>query len=306
MIKTILITGGTGLVGNHLVKELLLKGYRINLLTRKPSVSSNPDVSMFKWDVYKREIDKNCIAGVDAIIHLAGESIAGGRWTEDRKRQIRESRTESIRMIYNLFNQTKNQVSHVISASAIGYYGDRGDEILKEESLPAKDFLADTCIEWEQAVDEGSKRGLRIVKLRSGVILDKEEGALKQMAMSMKMGIGTILGSGKQWISWIHIRDVVNMYIFALENESLSGPYNMAAPSPVNNRSMIQAIAAARNKSVNFIHVPDFALKLIMGEMSRLVLSSTRVSPEKIIKAGFQFAYPTIEGALKQIYSTEN
>lgn len=304
MIKTILITGGTGLVGTHLVEVLISRGYKINLLIRREPKFARVGVKTFKYDVYKRQIDKECIIGADAIIHLAGEDISSRRWTDERKQQIRESRTESIRMIYELLRKTKNQISHIISASAVGYYGDRGDEILVEESLPAKDFLAETCIQWEQAVDEGNQFGLRIVKLRTGLILDSKKGALVEMSRPLRTGFGTILGSGNQWISWIHIKDVVNMYIFALENEDMRGAYNMAAPNPVTNEAMTHAIAKAMNRSVWFVHVPAFTLKLAMGEMSKLVLGSTRVSPDKIIRSGFKFAYPKLEDALNEIYQT--
>ena len=302
MIKTILITGGTGLVGNKLVEILLLKGYKIHLLIRGNPKIVRTEVRTFKYDVYKREIDSQCIIGVDSIIHLAGEDIGSRRWTVERKQQIRESRTESMRMIYDLIRKKKNQVSHIISASAIGFYGDRGEEVLIEDSLPAKDFLSETCIEWEQAVDEGIELGLRIVKLRSGIILDGKDGALIQMAKPLKMGLGTILGPGSQWVSWIHIVDVVSMYIYALENENIIGIYNMASPFPVSNSSLTHAIAAAMKRSVYYFHIPEFALKLAMGEMSILALGSTRVSPDKVIRAGFQFAYPNIEDALKEIY----
>lgn len=305
MIKTILITGGTGLVGEKLVEMLLHRGYKIHLLTRGNSKSLRTDVRTFKWDIYKREIDKQCIAGVDAIIHLAGEEIGSNRWTGDRKQQIIESRTESIRMIYDLIRKTKNQVGHIISASAIGFYGARGGELLSEDSLPGKDFLAETCIEWEQAVDEGLELGLRIVKLRCGIILDAKGGALNQMTKPLKMGFGTILGSGTQWVSWIHIRDALDMYIFALENEKMKGVYNAAAPDAVSNTNMTHAIAAAMHISVWFFHVPEFVLKLAMGEMSILALGSSRVSPDKVIREGFEFAYPNIEGALNEIYSNQ-
>ena len=305
MIKTILITGGSGLIGKQLTEMLLCKGYKIHLLTRSGASINRPHVKAFKWDVYKREIDEKCISGVDAVIHLAGEGIADKRWTDDRKHQIRESRTESIRMIYDLIKKTKNQVNHIISASAIGFYGDRADEMLREESLPAKDFLAETCIEWESAVDEGIKLGLRVVKLRTGIILDAKGGALAQMAKPLKIGFGAILGSGIQWMSWIHIQDALRMYLFALKNQQMEGVYNMVAPSPVTTSEVTRAIAAAMGKSLLFFHIPEFALKLAMGEMSMLVLSSIRASAGKIKQAGFKFEYSTIDDALNEIYSSK-
>lgn len=303
MVKTILISGGTGLVGKQLVALLLSKGYKIHLLSRGREKSDNPGIKLFKWDVYKGRIDQECICGVDAVIHLAGEDIASKRWTAERKAQILESRTESIRLIYKLIRENKNQVGHVISASAVGFYGSRGDEILIEESLPAKDFLAETCIEWENAVDEGIKLGLRVVKLRSGIILAAEGGLLRQMEKPVKIGLGVIFGSGSQWISWIHIQDAIDLYVFALENEEMKGIYNMTAPSPLSNSRLIQAIASALKKSPIYFHFPAKALKLVLGEMSILALGSTRVSSAKAMWAGYNFRYPDIESALNDIYS---
>jgi uncharacterized protein (TIGR01777 family) len=307
MIKTILITGGTGFVGKELVKLLLQEGYQINLLTRQEeSKSKYANLRIFKWDVYKGEIDKDCIEGADAIIHLAGEEIAAKRWTEDRKSQIVESRTASIRMIYDLLRKNKNQVNHVISASAVGYYGDRGNEILTEESLPSKDFLAETCVAWEEAVDEGEKLGLRVVKLRSGIILDQYGGALPQMAKTLPFGFGVIPGEGNQWVSWIHLRDVLNIYNFVLGNDSLRGVYNMVAPEPVILEKMTRGMAASMKKSPLFIHAPEFALNIAIGEMSLMVLQSIRVSSEKLKRSGYTFEYPTIDEAMYQIYSTKD
>lgn len=306
MIKTILVTGGTGFLGKGLVKLLLNKGYHINLLIRnEPEGIENPNLRTFKWDVYKGEIDQDCIENVDAIIHLAGEEIAAKRWTDERKRQIVESRTQSIRMIYDLLRKTKNQVNHIISASAVGYYGDRGNEFLTEESFPAKDFLAETCIAWEAAVDEGHKLGLRIVKLRSGIILDKDGGVLPQMDKPIRFGLGIIPGSGQQWVSWIHYMDALNAYLYVLENENLKGVYNMVAPGTVTLEEMTRRLANALDKSPLFVHTPKFALKIAMGEMSLMVLESTKVSSEKLSESGFTFKYPVLAEALADIYKKE-
>lgn len=307
MIKTILITGGTGFVGKELVKLLLKKGYYINLLVRgEVNNIDNPNLRTFKWDVCKGEIDKDCIKNADAIIHLAGEGIGAKRWTDERKRQIIESRTKSIRLIYDLLRRNKNQVKHIISASAVGYYGNRGNELLAEDSLPSKDFLAETCIEWEEAVDEGRKFGLRIVRLRSGIILGEHGGVLSQMNKSLKYGLGVIPGSGNQWVSWIHLQDAINIYTYFLESESREGVYNMVAPETVTLDELTRSIAKSKNQSPLFLHVPEFALKIAIGEMSLMVLESTKASSEKLRTTGYKFSYPTLKGALDDIYERKH
>ncbi len=303
MIKTILITGGTGLVGKQVVNLLLEKGYKIHLLVRKNKNGlASPNLSVFQWDVFKRQIDPKCVAGVDAIIHLAGESIAGQRWTSKRKSQILSSRTESIRMIYNLMRSTDHQVRHVVSASAVGYYGDRGDAVLTEESAASADFLAETCVAWEKAVDEGKQDGLRIVKLRSGIVLDAEGGILQQLLAPLKFGLGIVPGNGKQWLPWIHIKDASAIYAFALENEGMEGVYNMAAPSPVRMQEMMRVIARTANRSPLILTIPEFALKITMGEMSLIALESSRVSADKLMKTGYVFNYPSLQNAIREIF----
>ncbi|MEJ7779511.1 MAG: TIGR01777 family oxidoreductase [Daejeonella sp.] len=304
MIKTILITGGTGLVGKPLVKLLVQKGYKIHLLSRGETRKNKTEaIREFKWDVYKREIDKDCIEGVDAVIHLAGEEIGAKRWTDDRKKQIVESRTESIRLIYDLIRKNKSQVNHVISASAVGYYGDRGNELLTETSLPSKDFLAETCIAWEEAVDEGEKLGVRIVKLRSGIVLDKKGGVLPQLDKPLAFGLGIIPGNGSQWVSWIHLQDALNVYTYALENELLRGAYNMVAPEPVTLEILCRSIAESKKKSALYLHIPEVALKIAIGEMSLMVLESTKASSEKLDRMGYNFEYPDITKATTEIYN---
>ncbi|MES3016577.1 MAG: TIGR01777 family oxidoreductase [Bacteroidota bacterium] len=304
MIKTILITGGTGFVGKGLVKLLLHKGYNINLLVREDSRGlEDPKLRIFKWDVYRGEIDKACIENADAIIHLAGEEIAAKRWTEERKQQIIESRTKSIQLIYDLLRRNKNKVNHIISASAVGYYGDRSDEFLTEDSLPSKDFLAETCIAWEEAVDSGKKLGLRVVKLRSGIVLGENGGVLPQMNKTLRFGLGVIPGPGTQWVSWIHLQDAVNTYLYALENEKMEGAYNMVSTNPVTLDELTRSIAKAKKESPLFIHAPEFALKIAIGEMSLMVLESTKASNEKLRKSGYKLKYPKIKEAMDEIYN---
>lgn len=298
--KHILLTGGTGAVGKHLTNLLLEKGYQVSHLSRKQG--ADPRIKTFLWDVSKGVIDEQCIDGVDTIIHLAGASIADGRWTDERKKQMIDSRTESIRLIYDLMRRKPNKVTRIISAAAIGYYGDRADEILVEDSAPGQGFMPECCVDWEKAVDEGKALGLSILKFRTGVMLDKNEGALPQMAKPIKLFAGAPLGSGRQWVPWIHWADVAGIYLFGLENEQLQGVFNMTAPNPATNQQLMKAIARQVHRPLWPIKVPKFALKILMGEMSVLVLGSTRVSPQKIEDAGYQFQHPDLGEALKDIY----
>jgi uncharacterized protein (TIGR01777 family) len=297
--KSILITGGTGLIGRTLTRQLLAQGYLVSHLSRKPG--NDPNVKTFLWDVQNGEIDERCIDGINIVIHLAGAGIADERWSDVRKKELIDSRTKSIGLIYRLLGQKEHKVNAVISASAIGYYSDRGDQLLTEDSAPNTDFMGKCCVEWEAAVDEGRKLGLRVLKFRTGVVLDNG-GALKQMALPVKLYVGSPLGSGKQWIPWIHWRDVVDMYLLAIENESLTGVYNMVSPNPVTNEELTKAVARQLHKPLWAPKVPAFFLKLLMGEMSTIVLGSTKVSAQKIQDAGFRFKYPDIAPALKQIY----
>ncbi|MGI4749613.1 MAG: TIGR01777 family oxidoreductase [Janthinobacterium lividum] len=300
MGKHILITGGSGLVGKHLTQLLLNKGYTVSHLSRKEA--NIPEVRTFLWDVKEGKIDQNCLNGVDMIVHLAGAGIADGRWTDERKKEIISSRTKSIELIYSLLKKHPHQIKKVISASATGYYSDRGDELLTEKSPSTVDFLGKCCTYWEQAVDKGEDLGLEILKFRTGVVLTDEGGALKQLALPIKFGFGAVLGSGQQWIPWIHLQDVIDMYLFGIEN-SITGVYNMVAPNPVTNFRLTVAVATQLNRPLWLPKVPALALKLAMGAMSDVVLSSTKVSAEKIEKAGFRFKFPTIKEALQEIYA---
>ena len=304
MSQKILITGGSGLLGKPLTRLLLQKGYTIHHLSRKPELHGNPRLTAFKWDVENKQIDQNCIAGVSTIIHLAGENIAGRRWTAERKEKILRSRTESIRLIYSLLKRSEgHQVKTVVSASAIGYYGTRENELLTENVPAGEGFLAKTCIEWEKAVDEGVQFNLRIVKLRTGIVLASEGGALPEMAGPIKKGLGSPLGNGKQWMSWIHIQDVIRMYAFAVENARLHGTYNMTAPSPVINSEFTKTLARVLGKKLWIPNVPAVGLKLVLGELSSLILDSAKVSSSKIEAEGFHFDYTVLGDALEDIYS---
>lgn len=302
--KTIVVSGGTGLIGQRLCKTLLDKGYEVRILSRQPNPSMDTRMHSFAWDVSKNVVDERCFEGADAIIHLAGEAIVDKAWTPARKKAIIDSRTDSVRLIYTSLKNSHNaSVKSVISAAAIGFYSDRGDEILSESSSAGEGFLAESCITWEQAIDGGEALGLRIVKFRTGIVLDVAGGALPPMALPVKLGFGANLGSGKQWISWIHWEDVVNMYVFALEHTTLQGTYNMAAPEPITNSAFTQALAKQFKRPLWLPGVPSMLLKAVLGERSVAILGSTRVAVSKIQDAGFKFNFATISSALKNLYA---
>jgi uncharacterized protein (TIGR01777 family) len=300
MQKHILLTGGTGLIGTHLTQALLDKGYTVSHLGRK--LGNNPKVKTYLWDVPKGEIDEACINEIDTIVHLAGAGVVDKRWSDKRKKEIIDSRTKSVGLIYQVLREKSHNVKTIISASATGYYGDRGSELLTEESEPGSDFLAEVCIKWEAAADKGEDLDLRIVKFRTGIVLNKDGGALPQLANPIKWGIGSPLVNGEQWMPWIHWRDVVKMYIYGIENDSLSGAYNMTGPNPVTNKQLTKAVAEQLHKPLWTPNVPEFLLKLILGEMRIAVLESDRTSSKKIEDAGFEFDYPDLLVALKEIY----
>lgn len=296
----ILLTGASGLIGRQLTQALLNKGYTVSHLSRKPKNDS--PVKVYLWDIHKGTIDEQCMNGVDIIIHLAGAGIAETRWTESRKKELIDSRVKSIELIYQVLKQKPHQVKKVISASATGYYGNRSDELLTEDSKAGEGFLSECCIAWEKAVDEGKVLGLDILKFRTGVVLSKDGGALPKLATPVKLYIGSPLGNGLQWIPWIHENDVIKMYLYGVEHPDLTGTCNMAAPLPVTNAQLTKAVAHQLKKPLWAPKVPAFLLKLLLGEMAVVVLGSTRTSAIKIEQEGFQFQYPNIETALKEIY----
>ncbi|QNN41150.1 TIGR01777 family oxidoreductase [Pedobacter roseus] len=299
MAKKILITGATGLVGTELKKHLLNKGYEVNTLSRK----KGNDPNSFVWDVYKGTIDANCLNGVDAVIHLAGEPVADKKWTDERKKQIIDSRVKSTELLFKTIkSKPDHQIKSFVSSSAVGFYGDCGDEILTEESSNGYGFLAECCKLWEDAVDQGKKLSLRIVKLRTGIVFSTKGGALPQLAQPVKLFAGAPLGTGKQWTPWIHIDDMVEMYIDAVENLKMENSYNACAPFPVTNSALTKAIAKQLHRPVWPIKVPKKALALLLGERVEAVLMSNNTSAQKILDSGFKFKFTHLEDALKDLY----
>jgi uncharacterized protein (TIGR01777 family) len=301
MDRHILLTGATGMLGKDLISTLLSCGDHVSILSRKPQQING--VNVFLWDIKKQTIDHTCIAGIDTIIHLAGESISTKRWTAQRKKDIIDSRVESIKLLYKTLSNSANDVKNFVSASAVGVYGDRGDELLTEDSAPGNDFLSECCIQWEAAADAIKDLGLRVVKLRTGVVLSKESGALSEMSKPVQMFAGAPLGSGKQWVPWIHHQDMTSVYMHMLDHLELEGVYNVCAPFPVTNKIMTKAIAKELHRPVWPVTVPKPVLKLILGEMSKIVLNSNRTSADKLCNSGYNFKFTHLEPALADIYN---
>lgn len=300
MKKQILITGATGLVGTKIISALQKAGHTVSILSRKET--SIPAVKTYIWDVYQDKIDANCMTGIDTIIHLAGENIAAKKWTPKRKQQIIDSRVLSTQLLYKTIKETNASIETIVSASAVGYYGDCGEEILTEDTASGYGFMADCCNQWEHVVDKGKSHGIRIVKYRIGVILAKGEGALASLEKPIKFFVGTALGSGKQWVPWVHIDDIVSMFVNAVENPLMSGAYNACAPFPVTNKTLTKSIAHILHRPVWPFNVPESLLKIILGEMSEVIFISTNTSAQKLLSADFKFKFTQLKDALSDIY----
>lgn len=292
----ILVTGSHGLVGKALINALTSDSHEIVRLVRgKPSGATE-----IEWHPNEGRLDAAALEGLDAVVHLAGESIASSRWTEEKKRSIRDSRVKGTTLLSEALAQLSRPPSVFVSASAIGYYGDRDDELLTEKSAPGDDFLANVCVEWENATIPTIEKGIRTVHARFGIILDANEGALGKMLTPFRMGIGGRIGDGKQWMSWIDIEDVVNGLKFLIES-SVTGPVNFVAPNPVTNAEFTKTLGRVLSKPTIF-PVPAFGARLAFGEMGdALLLSSQRVEPSVLQQQGFHFAYPSLESALRHL-----
>ncbi len=303
-MATVLITGGTGLIGSALANELLNRSYDVIILTRSPEKYSNTSrLNYAKWDIEKQTIDGNAITKADYIIHLAGEAIADKRWTLKRKRQIAGSRIKSSALLVKALHDNINNVRAVVSASGVGWYGwqVKGDPF-DENDPAAEDFLGTTCKEWEASIDPVISLGKRLVKFRTGIVLSKDGGAIREFKKPLRFGIATILGNGKQIMSWIHIDDLVRLYIFAIGNERLNGVYNAVSPHPVTNKKLIIQLARSmRGKFYVPIFIPSFILKMVFGELSVEVLKSAAVSCKKIKREGYSFLYPSLTAALLHV-----
>ena len=305
-MPTVLITGGTGTIGKSLTTFLLNKGYQVIILTRHPEKynSNNEKLSYAAWDVSADLINEEAIEEADYIIHLAGENVATKKWTEQRKKEIVESRVHSSALLVKALTTLPNKVKAVISASAIGWYGENkpNEKQFVETDIPYHDFLGETCKLWEESINPVETLGIRLVKFRTGIVLSKNGGALTEFAKPLKLGIATIFGSGNQTVSWVHSEDLCNMYLFAIENNLLQGVFNAVAPQPVTNKQLILTLAKIkRNKFFIPVHIPAFILKFILGEMSIEILKSVNVSSQKVQQQGFSFSFASIENAFKNL-----
>ena len=293
-----LITGASGFIGQKLVKQLLATGNEVNYLGRRRSSTLDSRAAFHRWDTGQPP-PLDSVPTVDAIVNLAGEPISQ-RCNPEVKRRIRESRIDGTRQLVTAISKLRHKPTVLVSASAVGYYGDRGDEILTESSAPGKDFLAELCVNWEQEALRARELGMRVVLIRIAAVLGREGGALKQMLTPFRLGIGGRFGNGRQWMPWIHLDDLVQLLVFAAENPAADGPLNGSAPQPVTNAAFTRATAAAVHRPAIF-PIPKFALKLVMGELADFVFKSERVVPEATERAGFRFQYPQIEAALPSL-----
>lgn len=301
MIKKVLITGATGLIGSELVKQCHAEGIAVNYLTTsKEKIENSENYKGFYWNPKKGEIDINAFEGVTAIINLVGATIAK-RWTKQYKKIIIDSRVETINFLYDTLQKIDHNIVHFITASGVSIYPNSKTKLYTEEDTEVDDtFLAKVVLAWEAAAAKFKSSGMEVSKVRTGVVLAKNEGALPQLIKPIKLGVGAPLGSGEQWQSWIHIQDIAGIYLFLLKNQ-LEGKYNAVAPNPVQNKKMTKMIALKLDSPLWLPNIPAFALKLLLGEMSVLVLEGQLVSSHKIEQLGYQFKFYNLENALQDL-----
>ncbi len=292
----VLITGASGLIGTALQKSFKEKGYEMLLASRKEpddadEIQWNPDTGFDVGDLGRLE-------GLDAVVHLAGESIAGLRWTDEKKKAIRDSRVHGTRTMIEAFARLEKKPEVFVSASAIGFYGDRGDDEMTETSAAGDTFLAEVSKEWESESRRAEDMGIRTVLLRNGIVLSKDGGALGTMLTPFKLGVGGVIGSGKQWMSWASLDDAVNVINFAIENEKIRGAINVTSPNPVTNEEFTKTLGEVLYRPT-FLPLPEFAVNLVFGEMGdALLIDSTKVLPKRLLDAGYEFEFPELRSAL--------
>jgi uncharacterized protein len=301
MSKTVLITGGTGMIGRRLTQLLLEKGYKVAYLSRKQE--SIPNVTVYRWDIDKNWVDDRALVNADYIIHLAGAGIADARWTDKRRQEIINSRTKTIEFIARELQGRSYKVKAFVSASAIGFYGsDTGNKQLTEQTPSGSDFLAHVTRHWENSAELIDNIGIRTTKLRIGVVLSNEGGALPKISMPIRWGIGAPIGNGNQWMSWIHLDDLCSLFIAALENDKWHGVYNAVAPTPVTNTELTRQIANMLHRPLWLPAIPAFALRLVYGEMANVVLGGNYVVNHRIrTETDFIYQFENLQSALHDL-----
>ena len=305
-LMTIVLSGGTGFIGKALVKRLLEAGHTVMLLSRRPErsrQSGTESLQIISWDGRTLGAWVQGINGADAVINLAGETIAEKRWTAAQKAKILKSRIEATRALVSAIAQVKKRPSVLVNASAVGYYGDVESGDVTESHPKGKGFLADVCEQWEQEARKAEALGVRVVLLRTGIVLEKEGGALAKMLPPFKLFIGGPLGCGRQWIPWVHREDVIGAILFALERSRLSGAVNVTAPEPATMKQFCAALGKVIHRP-SWAPVPAFALQVLLGEMSEMLLTGQRAIPQKLETSGYRFRYPNLEETLRAIFST--
>ncbi len=299
-MSKVLITGADGLIGTRLQQLLKDKGHTIYTIGR--ARGGRRRAGHYTWDIAGQQMDPAALQGIDAIVHLAGAGVADQRWTAARKKEIYDSRIDSTRLLYHTLATVPNKVKTIVSAAAVGYYGDRGADIVSETDPAGETFLAKVVKDWEHAVAQMEKLGVRHVCCRIGVVLAKDGGALPELAKTIPLGIAPYFAKPDLYYPWIHIDDVCGVMIHGLEHQSMYGSYNTTAPSPVQIRDLMEAIVAARRTHALLVPVPPLALKVMLGEMSEVVLQSQRCTADKLLATGYRYKYPELSAALKDIY----
>ena len=298
-MSTVLIAGGSGLIGSRLSQLLREQGDDVLHLSRR----HRPDApySTYRWDPGDSYIDDEAILRADYVVNLAGAGIADKPWTKARKRLIIDSRVDSTHLLLSAFERLQHFPKAYLSSAAIGYYGDRNNEWLNESSAPGQGFLAESCMVWEEVIDEVAQAGIRTVAVRVGIVLSTRGGAMEKMLLPFHFRLGTYFGDGSQWYSWIHIDDLCRIFIKAMEDDGMQGVYNGVAPNPATNKELTLAMKDVLGKPALAVPAPALALRLAMGEMADVVLSSARVRSKKIEAAGFEYAFPTLGKALPDL-----
>ncbi|MBI1374464.1 MAG: TIGR01777 family protein [Phycisphaera sp.] len=291
----IAVSGSTGLVGGELCKRLRADGHTVRHLVRRRGDAGGNDIY---WNAAAQEVEAEKLEGVDVVVHLAGENIAAGRWSTKQKKRIVDSRVQGTSLLATVLAARKERPAALICASAIGYYGDRGDELLNEDSAPGDNFLASTCVQWEAACEPARRAGVRVVNTRIGIVLSKHGGALAKMITPFRLGLGGRVGPGTQYMSWISLDDVVRAMRFCIDTDTITGPVNLVAPHAVTNAEFTKTLGKALGRAT-ILPAPAFALKLALGQMAdELLLASARVEPRKLLDAGFTFNHAALDDAM--------